>query len=363
MPNRPSRGSLLEALREKNKSRGDQLDQSEIFQRIRDGKVIPIVSNNMTFEKIFNVTNDIANESIDNFIGRTWAELINYPLTDNLSLARVALYNRVKSRDPEQAKRQYIRFLKELLIESGKTDEKVGDVALELEGQLNELSLTAIASDLSYPDYADADADPLRLLARLNLPIYITTSCFDFLERAIIAEGRTPVTQICFWSGDESNVLPEHKTDPAFVPSAETPLVYHLYGFEKYPRTIVLSEDDYLSFLVEVTKELDIHKPLIPLYLAEALKSMSLILLGYNLQDWEFRVLYRSLVKPGIGNLRSFGLIVQIDPGKSGIAGNAEEASAYLKAYFEDADFKLEWGDSYQYLNGLWKEWSKWTQG
>ena len=363
MLNKRSRGSLLEALRQKNKSQGDQLDRSEIFQRIRDGKMIPIVSNAMTFEKIFNVTTDTPDESIDSFIGRTWADLIGYPLKDNFTLARVALYNRVKSRDPEQAKRQYITFLKQIIIELGKTDEKLGDVAKELEGQLNELSFTGIASDLSYPVYPDADNDPLRLLARLNLPIYITTSYFDFLERAIIAEGRTPFTQVCFWSGDESNVLPEHKTNPNFVPSPETPLVYHLYGLEKYPRTLVLSEDDYLSYLVEVTKELNPSKPILPLYLVDALKSMSLILLGYNLQDWDFRVLYRGIIKPGLSNLRSFGLIVQLEPGKSGIAGNPEEANRYLKEYFEDADFKVEWGDSYQYLNGLWKEWNKWTQG
>ncbi len=363
MLNKRSRGSLLEALRKKNKSQGDQMDQSEIFQRIRDGKVIPIISNALTFEKIFTDSADTQTEPIDSFLAHTWADLIGYPLNDGATVARVALYNRVKNRDPEQAKRQYVNFLKQILVELGKTDDRVSYVANELEGQLNELSFSGMANDLSYPTYADADSDPLRLLARLNLPIYITTSAFDFLERAIIAEGRTPFTQVCFWSGDESNVLPEHKTDPNFVPSPATPLVYHLFGFEKYPRTLVLSEDDYLSFLVEVTKPLDVHKPVIPLYLAEALKSMSLILLGYHLQDWDFRVLYRGIVKPGLSNLRSFGLIVQLEPGKNGLSEKAEEANSYLKQYFEDADFKVEWGDSYQYMSNLWKEWSKWTQG
>ena len=364
MLNRPSRGSLLEALKQKNKVQSDQLDRSEIFQRVREGKVIPIVSNTMTFEKIFSVSGAASEgESVNNFIARTWAEIINYPLKDNFDLARVALYNRVKSRDPEQAKRQYITFLKEILVELGKADEKIADVALELESQLKDLSLTDVANDLGYLASPDPDQDPLRLLARLNLPIYITTSYFDFLERAILAEGRTPFTQVCFWSGDETSVLPEHKTDLKFIPNPETPLVYHLFGFEKYPRTLVLSEDDYLAFLLEVTKGPDVHKPIIPLYLADALRSMSLILLGYSLHDWDFRVLYRGIVKPGISSLRSFGLIVQLEPGKSGLAGNPDEANNYLKEYFEDADFKVEWGDSYGYLSKLWKEWSKWVQG
>ena len=363
MLNRPSRGSLLEALKQKNKAQGDQVDRSEIFQRVRDGKVIPIISNSIAFEKIFSLSSDSPEEPVDHFIARTWAELIGYPLKDDFDLARVALYNRVKSRDPEQAKRQYITFLKQILVELGKADEKTADAALEMENQLNELTLTDIANDLGYPAYPDPDHDPLRLLARLNLPIYVTTSYFDFLERAIIAEGRTPLTQVCFWSGDETSVLPEHRTDPNFVPTPQTPLVYHLYGLEKYPRTLVLSEDDYLAFLVEATKGPDVHKPVIQLYLADALRSMSLILLGYKLDDWDFRVLYRGIVKPGLTSLRSFGLIVQLEPGKSGLAGNPDEANNYLKEYFEDADFKVEWGDSYDYMDNLWKEWSKWAQG
>jgi len=364
MLNRPSRGSLLKALIEKNKAQGDQLDRTEIFQRVRDGKVIPIISSTISFDRIFNLAPpETPDEPVDHSIARTWAELIGYPLKDDFDLPRVALYNRVKSRDTEQAKRQYLTFLKQILVELGKADDKNADAALELEGQVNELSLTDIASEFGYPAYEDADHDPLRLLARLNLPIYITTSYFDFLERAIIAEGRTPLTQVCFWSGDETNVLPEHQTNLNFVPKAETPLVYHLFGFEKYPRTLVLSEDDYLSFLVEATKGPDIHKPVIPLYLADALRSMSLVLLGFNLDDWDFRVLYRGVVKPGASSLRSFGLILQLEPGKSGLAENAEEANHYLKEYFEDADFKVEWGNSYDYMSGLWKEWSKWVQG
>jgi hypothetical protein len=353
-------------LKQKNKNQGGQVDRSEIFQRVRDGKVIPIVSNSVRFEKIFKMVAETAEEPVDEALARTWASLIEYPLKDDFDLARVALYNLVKSDDPEHAKRKYLTFLKQILIELAKNDEKVADVALELESQLNELSLPDIANELGYPPYPDADLDPLRLLARLNLPIYVTTSHFDFLERAIIAESggkTTPRTQVCFWSGEESNVLPEHRPDPNYEPSATNPLVYHLFGYEKYPRTLVLSEDDYLAFLAEVTKGPDIHKQIIPVRLTDALRSMSLILLGYSLNDWDFRVLFRGVIKPGLASLRSFGLILQLEPGKSGMAGNPAEAVNYLKEYFEDADFKVAWGESETYMNELWKEWSKWVQG
>jgi hypothetical protein len=364
MLNRPSRGSLLEALKQKNKAQGDQVDRSEIFARVRDGKVIPIIGGSVHFDQVFKllVAEDIS-EPVDEALARTWADLIGYPLKDTFDLARVALYNHVQSDDPEHARRKYLTFLKQILVELGKSDESVSDVAFELEKQVNEMSLSGIANDLGYPAYPSPEQDPLRLLARLNLPIYVTTSYFDFLERAIITEGRTPRTQVCFWSGDETNVLPEHLPDPNFRPTPATPLVYHLFGFEKYPRTMVLSEDDYLAFLAETTKGPDVHKPVIPLYLADALRSMSLILLGYHLHDWDFRVLFRGIIKPGLTTLRSFGLVVQLEPGKIGMAGNPEEANRYLKEYFEDADFKVVWGESETYLHDLWKEWTKWVQG
>lgn len=364
MLNRPSRGSLLEALKQKKVAQGDQVDRLEIFQRIKDGKVIPIIGNSIHFDPIFKlVAADDPSEPVEEALARTWADLIGYPFKDNFDLARVALFNHVQSDDPEHAKRKYLTFLKQILVEMGKSDQAARDAALELETQINELSLPDIANDLRYPAYASPDEDALRLLARLNLPIYVTTSYFDFLERAILTEGRTPRTQICFWSGDETGALPEHRTDPDFVPGVATPLVYHLFGYEKYPRTMVLSEDDYLGFLAEVTKGPDVHKPIIPLYLAEGLRSMSLILLGYSLHSWDFRVLFRGVVKPGLTSLRSFGLVIQLEPGKIGLASNPVEANNYLKEYFEDADFKVVWGESETYLGDLWKEWIKWLQG
>ena len=60
----------------------------------------------------------------------------------------------------------------------------------DLREQRDSLSFSAIASQLGYPKYASADDDPLRLLARLPLSIYITTSGHDFMERALADEGR-----------------------------------------------------------------------------------------------------------------------------------------------------------------------------
>jgi hypothetical protein len=371
--NQPNRGELLAALKQKRRAADieSNIDREEIYRRIKDGKVIPIISNSVWAEKTFLLSDPDNRFSIDAQLSQIWAEIIEYPLADGYDLARVALYNRVNSEDPEHAKRKYLNFLKDALLELTKGDEQVADLVSGLRTQVNELSVAALAQELGFPRYNNPDANSLRLLARMNLPIYVTTSYFDFMERAIRAEGREPRAQLCFWSGEETAIAPEHQYDPKFLPSRETPLVYHLFGLEKYPRTLVLSEDDYLEFLVEMSRGIDANRPLIPLYLSEALRSNSLILLGYRLYDWDFRVLFRGIIKPGLASLRSFGLVVQLDATKVGLMHNEDETKAqreatylkYLSEYFRDSAFKVDWGDTDTFIQTLWDSYHKWSQG
>ena len=369
----PNRGALLAALKQKRSLSNleSNIDREEIYRRIKDGKVIPIISNSVWAEKTFFLDDTNSRFSIDAQLSQIWAEIIEYPLGDGFDLARVALYNRVNSDDPEHAKRKYLNFLKDALLELTKNDEQAAQTVEELRTQVNELKVTDLAQELGYPRYKSPDEDSIRLLARMNLPIYVTTSYFDFIERAIRAEGRTPRSQVCFWSGEETGILPEHQFDDKFFPTRETPLVYHLFGLEKYPRTMVLSEDDYLEFLVEISRGIDAHRPLLPLYLGEALRSNSLILLGYRLYDWDFRVLFRGIIKPGLASLRSFGLVVQLDATKAGIMHSEDDTRAqheakylkYLSEYFRDSDFKVDWGDTDTFVQTLWNNYHKWSQG
>jgi hypothetical protein len=371
--NQPNRGALLAALKQKKSlaSVESSIDHEEIYRRIKEGKVIPIISNSVWADKTFLLDDADSRFSTDAQLSQVWAEIIEYPLADGYDLARVALYNRVNSDDPEHAKYRYLNFLKDALLELTNSDAQAADTVTKLRTKVNELSVTDIARELDYPRYPSADLNPVRLLARMNLPIYVTTSYFDFLERAIELEGRTPRSQVCFWSGEETGILPEHQYDPKFLPTRETPLVFHMFGLEQYPRTMVLSEDDYLEFLVEISRGIDPHRPLIPLYLAEALRSNSLILLGYRLYDWDFRVLFRGIIKPGLTSLRSFGLTVQLDASKAGLMSSEEDTRAqraaqylkYLSDYFRESDFKVNWGDTDTFVQTLWTNYQKWLQG
>lgn len=375
--NRPNRGNLLAArLKERIKPVGPPQDDywEEINRRIKEHKIIPILANSVRNDLIFNLEtgDETGEESLprpeagaEKTIGETlaeiWAESLGYPLNDNSNLARVAMYNRVKSQDTEEAKIKYLAFVKEALLQLAGSDPQAADVVAELQSQVRELGFADLAQELGYPRFTKPEQDSLRLLARLPLSIYVTTSYYDFLERAIRLEGRKPVTQVCFWSRDTTNILPEHIPDPNFIPTPETPLVYHLFGLERYPRSLVLSEDDYLDFLVEVTGDNDARNPFIPLRLREALAESSLILLGYRLQDWDFRILFRGIINSRFSNLRPFGLIIQIKPEDTGIV-NVQEVRRYLTEYFEPAQFKVEWNSADEFIRRMWEEWNQWRQ-
>ena len=365
---KPSRESLLAELKRKMYSDPEE-SLTDIFRRIKEGTVIPVVGNGLGNDRIFDwyfkigaeekQDGDKVNLSVNESLAQIWAEVLEYPLMDTINFARVALYNRVKSKDDEEAKVNYLKFLKGILLLVAKKDAQVSALVPELEQRVSQRSFSDLVEELDYPRYPPDKENPLRCLARMPLPLYITTSYYDFLERALEAENRPPRTQICFWSGDPANLEPEHQTHHDLVPSVENPVVFHLFGWERYPSTMVISEGDYLDYLIRILQDTDTRNPIIPLYMRPALKASSLILMGYQLEGWEFRVLYRMVRE---SPLRPYSLLVQISPEQIARNLKTEEARKYLEDYFRDV-FTIRWGDTNEFIYQLCEEYNKWTQG
>lgn len=373
------RRSLLDKIQPRRPSAADDSFWDDLCRRIEQGKVIPILSESVQSDVIFHLPDEPAEQpapddsppdavlnqpalTVLEELANLWADSIGYPLGDRHRLARVAQYNAVRSIDQEQAKNDYLSFLKWALLRLAEGDEQVADLVEELEDQANELSFTDLAAELEYPQFPRPESDPLRLLARLPLPIYITTSYHEFVEQALQREGRTPRTQVCLWRGEFSSGEQAALWDPDYLPSPAEPVVYHLHGHEDYPSTLVLSEDDYLDYLVRITQPIDPARPMIPYYLREALAESSLLLLGYRLQDWDFRVLFRGLIQANHNSLRLFSLAIQLDPSAQEGIANPQEARRYLESYFEPSRFKVSWGSVQAFSARLWDEWNRWRR-
>ncbi|KAA3659987.1 MAG: SIR2 family protein [Chloroflexi bacterium] len=346
----------------------------ELCRRIDAGQVIPIISNSVFNDHIFDIDGDrilgiSAGEknpdgwSIEEQLSDAWADEVGYPLPEQHSLPRVAQFDRVvNSTDDRAAKARYLNWLKDSLLFLAEDDEDIDpDVIEELKDDIEQQTFSDIAVELGYPKPVTGFSNPLQHLAELKLPIYITTSHFDFLERAIKANRREPRTQICFWTGEPATYLHEsHKMDYDFKPTPENPLVFHLFGVEDYPESMVLNEDDYLDFLATISKDVKQKKSLLPVYLRKALTQSSLILLGYQLRAWDFRVTFRGLINSTPSSLRTFNLAIQLDSQRQRESASAKEVQEYLEKYFGDSNFTVEWNTTHGFVATLWEEWNRW---
>lgn len=346
----------------------------ELCQRIADGQVIPIVSNAIFIDLVFasllesdeeidpNEVNPLGWNAED-LVADAWASDVGFPLPEQHWLPRVALYVRVaKSKTVREAKMRYLNFLKDSLIYLAEGEGAAdADTIADLRAERERYSFADVADALGYPAPSADEPNPIELLAKLNLPLYVTTSHFDFLERAIRANGREPRTQVCFWSGEPTVLAdPSHKTDYDFEPTVETPLVYHVFGLETYADSMVLNEDDYLDFLGTLSRDAGATNRIMPAYLQQAIAKSSLLLLGYRLRDWEFRVMFRGLIRPS--TLRDFNLAIQMDLRHQSGRASAEQIKAYLEKYFGSSNFTVSWDSPEMFMHRLWNEWQAWRQ-
>ena len=344
----------------------------DILPRISQGIVIPVISNAFRIEQVFREERCAPGEpdeksgdgglGIDEQLTREWANWIAYPMQDKHSLARVAQYYLVEQKDDPHARSKYLDFLKSCLLTIAAGDQAYAELAGRLKTRIRELSFAEVVQQLDYPRFPESAEDPLRLLARLPLPIFITTSQSDFLERALEAEGKGPRAQICFWSGEISSASPEHRSDPDFIPSVTQPLVYHLYGLEDYPQTLVMSEDDYINFLIAMVEDTNTLNPVIPLSLRRALGESHLILLGYRLPDWDFRVLFRFILKYRRDEFSPRGLVIQLRRDEKRFE-DVDRSLAYLGRYFDRRKFDIEWSSAESFIHKLWDGWNTYRQG
>jgi hypothetical protein len=328
------------------RSKREQVDWRTLIRRIKAGKCTPIISAQ--------VGSPFSAEQ--NQVVEAWAEEIAYPMSDLNNLPRVTQYATIISPDILSAKEDFLDFLKERLLDRVKDEQEAVEQSafLEtLEDELYDLSFSNVAVRLGYPRYEDELENPLRILAELPLPIYLTTHYHTFLEDALRAAGKEPRTEICYWREElEAEAESVFEQEPDYEPGEAEPLVYHLHGLDAYPSSLVLTEDDYLDFLVNVSQDPEA----IPKRVTQALADSSLMLLGYQLQEWDFRVIFRGLITSRRASRRLLSLSIQLTPEEQDMTDVAE-ARKYLERYFENFNFEIYWGDSQNFMQELWDQW------
>ena len=117
-------------------------------------------------------------------------------------------------------------------------------------------------------------------------------------------------------------------------------------GLDRYADSLVLTEDDFLEYLVNVCQGQGNHATdVVPALVRKALAD-DLVVLGFSLDSWAFRVLYAGLVKP---NAR------QDERGVCNIIlPDHPDERAFLEDYMaREAKFEVFWGDVAAYAEKL----------
>jgi hypothetical protein len=188
-------------------------------------------------------------------------------------------------------------------------------------------------------------------------PLYVTTHPADLLSEALRREGRAPETELCRWRQDVYD-WPDSVFDrePDYVPSADRPLVFHVFGRLELPESLVLTEDDHFEFLASVAAD----ATLVPVPVSRALADSALLFLGFGLEDWDVRILLRSLIsQEGARRLQKYTHVAaQIDLDQSVLS--PARARRYLERYFgrfRKPSIDIFWGSVEEFTSGLHEVW------
>lgn len=194
-------------------------------------------------------------------------------------------------------------------------------------------------------------ADPLRILADLGGSVYVNASGDPLLPLVLGEAGKTPELLFCNWRKTKDN----HPQEPPYegIPSAERPIVHCPFGYLAKGDSLVLTEDDYVDYLIAAA-----DYKLIPRVVRGTLVKSSLLFLGFSLDSWAFRVLFRQIMAlEGSAQLGDFAHVgVQIDPSENNL-GDVERARTYLEKYFGTGRgtpcIDVYWGSAGDFLRDL----------
>jgi hypothetical protein len=312
-----------------------------LMDNIAEGQCTPILGFGMV-ESYLGSTREIA---------RRWADDRNFPMApyDREDLPQVAQYLSVNFDDafPRTELRRYLR--RELLRRYGNEIPETAAAATDLD--------TLVAAIGAWRRAREPN-EPHQVLASLPFPRLITTNPDNLLAEALTAAGKTPHVQLCCWR-DEIEQIDAAADDAGYRPDVAHPLIYHLFGNLRQRASLVITEDDYFDYLIGVTSNSD----LMPKVIGRALTDTALLFLGFQLDDWNFRVLFRSLMRmPGRGRRRQYAHVaVQIDP-EGGRIQNLERARHYLERYFQGEDVTIYWGSVDDFVKELRQQWESYQR-
>jgi len=127
----------------------------------------------------------------------------------------------------------------------------------------------------------------VRGLARLPFPLVATTNYDNLFERAIASTTeKDPFVSIY-------DPTPFERARDAHDPTPERPLIFKMHGDFQSPESIVVTDEDYIQFVLRMSQPRD-HGPIPETFLFHFARWPTLFV-GYSLLDFDLRLLFKTL--------------------------------------------------------------------
>jgi hypothetical protein len=323
-----------------------------LIASIQDGKCTPIIGPGL-YEWLLGSQRDIA---------RRWADEYEYPMApyERESMVHVAQFLAATQ------KRYFVlsalrRHIKKELMRFHKDD--LNKEFLKSNPTLNEM-IRKVGSERR----KNAPNELYSVLAGMPFPIYLSANPGTLLEDALResddqwGDKKDPQVLLCPWNKYTQEAYKESvfNKEPEYAPNESRPLVLHLFGQLEDDSdssqaeivegdSLVITEDDHFDFL------LGINKWLLPRSVKSALVNTSLLFLGFQMDEWNFRTLLRYILSIEGGELRKrhIHVAVQVNP-EEGDFLKPSMAYEYLRTYFtSEANIEIYWGSTEDFIMEL----------
>jgi hypothetical protein len=127
----------------------------------------------------------------------------------------------------------------------------------------------------------------LKMLAGLPFKIIVTTNYDQLLETALGESGKGPVVFV--YNPESDKPTPDMIEDP----TEERPLVFKMHGDLNHRDSIVITDEDYITFVQRMSDKDALHP--VPQTVRYRMQRWPTLFVGYSLRDYNLRLLFRTL--------------------------------------------------------------------
>lgn len=314
-----------------------------LIRSIQKGRCTPILGPGL-YEWLLGPLREVA---------KRWADKYNYPMArqDRESMPQIAQYLSVNYGSQFLASELESYIAAEIRAYFGYNSPI----------DLKKSNLDQLLSAVGDRHRQQSPHDPYQILAGLPFPIYLSANPGGLMDAALrrvpASSGngfKDPQVVVCPWNEELRQQRTIFEREPTYSPTPDRPLAYHFFGRLDVEDSLILAEDDYFDFLM------GLEENTVNSFVTGALTNSSLLFMGFQMEDWNFRVLLRYILSLQGGDLRKkhVHIAVQVNPEEGRIL-DPGGAYRYLSKYFtQGANISVYWGSTEDFIAELQRQWA-----